>query len=128
MTPWLSDAWFESAAAEGAAVRGPVSLTGSVVVAVTGGGDGDVSAHAEYVEGRLVRCGVGPTTPADVTLTLTDTDARAVLSGGLDPSVAFMQGRMKVVGAMAPVIDLLALAGTEDARATMARIAGQTTF
>ena len=36
-----------------------------------------------------------------------DADARGVLAGDLDPSVAFMQGRMKVAGAMAPLLDLL---------------------
>ena len=56
----------------------------------------------------------------DVTLTLTDADARAVLAGELDLAVAFMQGRMKVAGAMAPLLDLLALAGTEAARACRA--------
>ena len=67
--------------------------------------------------------GAGAPASADLTLTLTDSDARAVLSGALAPSVAFMQGRMKVAGAMGPLLDLLALAGTDAARAWRERLA-----
>ena len=67
--------------------------------------------------------GTGGAPTVDLTLTLTDADARAVLSGTLDPSVAFMQGRMKVAGAMGPLLDLLALAGTDAARAWRERLA-----
>ena len=63
-----------------------------------------------------------------LTLTLSDTDARAVVAGDLDPSVAFMQGRMKVAGAMAPLLDLLALAGTDEGRARIGRVAELTEF
>ena len=51
-----------------------------------------------------------------------------MLAGDLDPSVAFMQGRMKAAGAMAPLLDLLALAGTEASTARRARVAGSTTY
>ena len=125
---WLSDAWVATGAAEAAELTGPPSLSGSVLVEVTDGPDGDVTLHADFAEGRLVGSGAGAPASADLTLTLTDSDARAVLSGALDPSVAFMQGRMKVVGAMAPLLDLLALAGTEDGRAGLGRVADQTEF
>ncbi|HEY5110663.1 MAG TPA: SCP2 sterol-binding domain-containing protein [Acidimicrobiales bacterium] len=125
---WLTEEWLAAAAAESSGACGPPSLGGSFVVEVTGGTEGDAAAHAVFDEGRLVGSGAGTVPSPDVTLTLTDADARAVLSGELDPSVAFMQGRMKVVGAMAPLLDLLALAGTEDARACRARVAELTDF
>ena len=123
---WLSDAWVATGAAEAAELTGPPSLSGSVLVEVTDGPDGDVTLHADFAEGRLVGSGAGAPASADLTLTLTDSDARAVLSGALDPSVAFMQGRMKVSGDMGPLLDLLALAGTEQARALRDRIAERT--
>ena len=126
--PWLSEAWFEAAAAEVTGVSGPPTCTGSVVVEVTGGVDGDAAGHAVFAEGRLVEAGAGPVPSPEVTLTVTDADARAVLSGDLDPAVAFMQGRLKVVGSMAPVLDLLALTGTDDVRDRRARIADLTAF
>jgi putative sterol carrier protein len=126
--PWLSAAWFEAAATEVVGVSGPPTCTGSVVVEVTGGVGGDAAAHAVFAEGHLVEAGAGSVPSPEVTLTVTDVDARAVLSGDLDPSVAFMQGRMKVAGAMAPFLDLLALTGTDDLQARRARIAELTIF
>jgi len=125
---WLTVEWLTAAAAEVSGASGPPTLNGSVVVEVTGGAEGDAVAHAAFEGGCLVGSGTGTVPSPDVTLTLTDADARAVLSGELDLSVAFMQGRMKVAGAMAPLLDLLAMAGTDDARARRARLAGSTDF
>ena len=121
--PWLSEAWIGAAAAEWASITGPPTLTGTVVVEVSGGGDGDVVAHAVFADGRLAGSGPGPVPSPDVTLTLTDADARAVVAGELDLAVAFMQGRMKVAGEMAPVLDLLALSATDDVRSVRDRVA-----
>lgn len=125
---WLTEEWLTAAAAEGSGATGPPTLTASVVVEVTGGAEGDAVAHAVFDGGCLVGSGAGTLPSPDVTLTLTDADAQAVLSGALDLSVAFMQGRMKVAGAMAPLVDLLALAGTDDARARRGRLARLTDF
>ena len=54
---WLSGEWLAAAAVEAADVTGPPTLTGSVVVEVTGGPDGDASIHAVFAEGDLVDCG-----------------------------------------------------------------------
>jgi hypothetical protein len=125
---WLTGEWFALAGGEVADLTGPPTLEGSVVVEVTGGESGDVAGHAEFAGGRLVGSGPGAVAAPDLTVTLTDDDARAVVVGELDPSVAFMQGRMKVAGAMAPLLDLLALAGTEAARTRRGRVADQTEF
>ena len=125
---WLSDPWFDAVGAELADVTGPPTLSGTLVVEVTGGPDGDTAGHVVFADGSVVSSGPGPVPSPDLTLTLSDEDARGVLAGDLDPSVAFMQGRMKVVGAMAPLLDLLALAGTEAFTARRARVAGGTTY
>ena len=120
---WLTDEWFAVAGGEAADLHGPPTLEGTVVVEV-----GDVAAHAMFAGGRIVGSGSGTVPGADLTLTLTDADARALVAGELDPSVAFMQGRMKVAGDMAPLLDLLALAGTDAARDRLGRVAGDTDF
>ena len=125
---WLTDDWFALAGDEAGGLSGPPTLEGTVVVEVTGGGAGDVSGHATFAGGRLVGSGAGPVEGPDLTLTLTDADARALVTGALDPSVAFMQGRMKVAGAMAPLLDLLALAGTDAARDRLGRLSARTEF
>jgi putative sterol carrier protein len=63
-----------------------------------------------------VESALGPATAADVTLTITEEDARAMLSGELDPSVAFMRGTLKTSGDPGLLLRLLAGWSTEPAR------------
>jgi putative sterol carrier protein len=122
--PWLSEAWFALVRPELDGIEGPPSLTGTVRLDVTGGAGGDVAGHLEFAGGHLVDAGPGPSDRADAVLSVSEEDAEAILAGRLDPSVAFMRGRLKVSGAMGPVIDLLALSATDGARARRARVAG----
>ena len=126
MTSWLSVAWIDEAVSAASELVGSESLSGSIEVVVTGGAEGDVVVHIEFAQGRLTGARLGAASPADVTLTLSDADARNVLSGDLDLNVAFMQGRLKVDGSMALVLDLLALAATDDARACRNDLAART--
>ncbi len=74
--------------------------------------DGGFDGNAKFViegEGAVM---MGPSgarsgdEPADVTLT-SDTDTfRQILDGGLDPTAAFMQGRLKVDGDMGMAMKL----------------------
>lgn len=101
----------------------PAGLTARVLVLVTGGPDGAAAAHRSYEAGRLTARGPGPLEDPDVTLTLGWDDAQAVARAELDPDVAFMQGRLKVVGDMGVVLDLLAAAATPEGRAARERLA-----
>ena len=124
MTDRTPEGVAEALLAAGADLVGPATLTGTVQVDVTGGPDGDVVLWLSFDGGRLTGTGAGPAGSPDATLTLGAADARAVATGALDPSVAFMQGRMKVAGDMGPVLDLLALSATPAAAAVRARVAG----
>ncbi len=119
---WPTEAFLVAAQDEFVEVVGPPGLDGVVAVEVTGGPDGDVPVRLVFADGRLTGADFG-TADVVATLTVTAEDARAMVAGDLDPSVAFMQGRMKVSGEMALVLDLLAAAATEDARAARARLA-----
>jgi hypothetical protein len=130
--PDTAEEWAEAVRAGFDGLDGPDALTGSVRVDVTGGPDGDLSMYADFDRGHLTGAGAGSgagtgtgvgSGPA-ATLSLTAADAWAVLAGDLDPSVAFMQGRMKVTGDMGLVLDLLALAATDDFRARRQQLAG----
>lgn len=122
----MTEEWLTAAGAEGSGITGPPTLSASFLVEVSGGAAGDRIAHVVFAGGRLVEIGSGSVPSPDVTLTLSDSDAQAVLAGELDLAVAFMQGRMKVAGAMAPLLDLLALAATADGRARRTRLHGLT--
>jgi putative sterol carrier protein len=64
----------------------------------------------------------------DLTLSLSWSDAAAIQSGSLDPSVAFMQGRMKVAGSMGLLLELLPAARDADHRELRRRVAELTDF
>jgi len=123
MTARTPEAWAQAVRDGLAGLTGASTLSGTVQVDVTGGTAGDVSVHAVLDAGRLAAAGPGPADGADATMTLSEEDARAVVAGHLDPSVAFMQGRMKVAGDMGVVLDLLALVSSPPAAAARSRIA-----
>ena len=76
-------------------------------IVVTGTPDGETTWHL-HVDHEKVDAGFGPAVDADVVLTLTYADAVAMVQGALQPSVAFMQGRMKTAGDPGQLLDLLA--------------------
>ena len=143
-TGWLS-ADLQSAFAamvEGADLSAPdVSGTVALVVPATVGrprrprgaaaatsasSSAEVPARAtlDIDAGRIVRCTPGAeASDALATLTLPAADARSLLEGASEPSVLFMQGRLKTDGDMAAVLALLRATagdGYGHARATLA--------
>jgi predicted lipid carrier protein YhbT len=77
---------------------------------VTGGPDGETTWCWDFADGRLSAARLGPVDGADLTVTATFDDARAVVDGSLDASVAFMQGRLKSTGDTGLLFELLAAA------------------
>jgi hypothetical protein len=127
MTRRTPDDWAAAVRDELGGLTGPETLAGTVQVDVIGGPDGDVYVNARYAGGRLADARPGPADGPDATLTITTQDAVAVIDGALDPSVAFMRGRLKAVGDMGLVLDLLAWSATDAARAARGRLAGLAT-
>lgn len=122
MTGRTAAEWAAAAGAALAGLSGPPTLSGTVQVDVTGGPDGGVTVRATFDGGRLTGVGVGPADTPEAALTLAVDDAGAIAAGDLSPSVAFMQGRMKVAGDMGLVLDLLALSATTAADEARARL------
>ena len=123
MTRWLSSEWFETTSELAADLQGPPGLSARIQVVVTGGPEGDVPYGCELVGGRLAASAPGRIGDPEVTLTVGWEDAQALATGELDPDVAFMQGRMKVTGSMAVLLDLLAVTATPAYRELRHRIA-----
>jgi len=94
---------------------GTVELT--VAAGRTSRGPSTVVAFDDGVP-RLV--GRGPAGDADVTLTVSTRDAAALRDGSLDPSVAFMRGRMKMSGdfeLLLQVLPVMSSAAFDEVRA-----------
>ena len=64
----------------------------------------------------------------DVALTVSWNDAACLCRGDLDPSVAFMQGRLKVAGSMGVMIALLIAMKTPEYQVLRQKIAETTAF
>ena len=69
---------------------------------------GEVSSTWSLEGGGVVQAVPGLLAELDATITLTYDDALALGTGELDPSVAFMQGRLKSSGDTGVVFELLA--------------------
>ena len=128
MTKWLSSEWFDRTRALAADQPEYAGLSARVQYEVTGGPDGGAHYYWVLVDGHLTDSSSGTVGEPDVTLTMAWDDAVAVQQGNLDPSVAFMQGRMKVVGSMGVLLALLPVASTGAYRDLRHRIAELTEF
>jgi hypothetical protein len=104
MSEFLSDEWITALEGTGAA-PGP---SATVQVVVGGTPAGDVKFHLAVVDGVVTAASPGNNSKADVSLTIPHAEAQAILSGELDPNVAFMRGRMKTAGDPGLLLDLLA--------------------
>ena len=95
---YLSDEWFGlnlEAASEWPERPGVDCLAN---FEVTGAPDGKVRYHAVIRDGRLVEMASGKLADADVNIVYKYADARAEISGGDHPDLAYMTGRMKLEG------------------------------
>lgn len=108
MSGFLEPAWFaelEARLADHIDGFGDASLQ----CLIGDGPDGDVKCFAVIDDGRLVDARVGSLDTADLTVTIGYDDAASIDRGELDPSVAYMQGRLKVSGDLAKLMQLLPL-------------------
>jgi len=100
---FLTDDWMAALVGTG----GAPGATGTVQVVVTGAPDGDGKWYARLDDGVVAEAALGTRSGAELTLTVSYADATAIVAGDLDPSVAFMQGRMKTAGDPGLVLDVL---------------------
>jgi SCP-2 sterol transfer family len=96
VTAWLSAEWVAGVQAAAADLPPVPGLTGTVELVVTGGPGGEVRLPFRYAAGQP-QWDDHPG-EADVTLTMPAAEARSVLLDDGDPTVGFMQGRVKTAG------------------------------
>jgi hypothetical protein len=125
---WLTDGWFDEARALAAGLPRHPGVSARIRCEVIGGSDGDRSFSWVITDGAVVEVRAGAVEDPDVTLTAGWEDAMAVQRGELDPSAAFMQGRMKVSGSMAVMMVLLPLTRDPAYQDLVRRVAEVTEF
>jgi predicted lipid carrier protein YhbT len=126
--PHLSQAWLDRQRELLGALPERPGATATVQHVVSGTPDGEVRYAHTIVDGRLTAAMLGSDPAAEVTLTETYADAVLIARGELDGNVAFMQGRVKVVGDMGKVMALMPLTDSAEYRRALAELAAHTTF
>jgi hypothetical protein len=125
---WLSPEWFDQVKdLAGTEARCP-EVSGRIQTQMAGGPDGEVSSYWVLDGGVILDGAQGSVKSPDVTLTLSWKDGRAIWMGELDPSVAFMQGRLKVAGSMGIVLSLFPAWRAPRSDDLRQRIVGATEF
>lgn len=125
---YLSQEWLDLQKSTAEELPERPGATARVQHVVTGTPDGEVRYIQSVVDGRLEELALGNDPAAEVTLTQTYPDALQLAKGELAPAVAFMQGRVKVVGDMGKVMALMPLTQSDEYKATLARVTDQTEF
>jgi alkyl sulfatase BDS1-like metallo-beta-lactamase superfamily hydrolase len=128
MSKYLSQEWLDEtrSMAEGQPERPGASARMQYVV--SGGPDGDIKYYWVLQDGKLLESSLGEIDDADFTMTLTYDDSIKVQKGELDANAAFMQGRMKVAGNMAKLMQLMPLTNSPEYKALQEEIRGITDF
>jgi hypothetical protein len=130
MVALLSPAWLERRAELGADLPARPGASARVRHLVSGGPDGDVAFVEVYEDGRLTAVAPASTSAddddADVTLTMSHADAVAVATGELDLHVGYMRGRIKLLGDIGALMDVLPVTQSDELRAALRTLAAET--
>jgi putative sterol carrier protein len=95
---------------------------------VTGGPDGDITYYWVLENGQLTEAALGQLPDAQVTLTTSYADSIAIQKGDLDANAAFMQGKTKVTGDMAKLMQLMPLTMSPEYRALQDQVRAHTEY
>jgi alkyl sulfatase BDS1-like metallo-beta-lactamase superfamily hydrolase len=95
---------------------------------VTGGPEGDIKYYWVLENGKLIDTQLGELSDAEITMTLSYDDSVKVQKGELDANAAFMQGRMKVTGNMAKLMQLMPLTNSPEYKALQEKVRDVTEY
>src|SRR5438105_918280 len=109
MAKYLSQDWLDQGRKLAESQPERPGATAKMQYVVTGGPDGDIKYYWVLESGKLLDSSLGELPEPDFTMTLSYAYSVAVQKGELDPNVIFMQGRMKVTGNMAKLMQLMPL-------------------
>lgn len=99
-----SDGWLRAVLAAADVLPEVRGCSATIRMEVSGGPDGTCRFGLVLSDGRLAELIAGRPADPDCTVSTNEADARRILSGELDPAVAYMQGRLKIEGAYERVL------------------------
>ena len=113
--------WLDRQRAESASLPERPGATALVQYEVTGGPDGTVVFHTQLEDGRIVENALGADDDADFTMLLSLDEFVSIASGDEDPTVGYMQGRVKVTGNIGRMLSVLPVTTSTDVARRHAR-------
>ncbi len=128
MPKYLTQEWLDKARALAQDQPERPGASATMQFVVTGGPDGEVKYYWVLHDGVLSEASVGELPDAEVTLTTTYADSVAIQKGELDANAAFMQGKTKVTGNMAKLMQLMPLTMSPEYRALQDQVRAVTEY
>ena len=128
MAKYLSPEWIDEGRAWAQAQPERPGASARMQYVVTGGPEGDIKYWWQLEDGKLLESALGAIDDPDFTMTLGYQDSVKIQKGELDMNTAFMQGRMKVTGAMGKLMQLLPLTNSAEYQELQATVRAHTEF
>lgn len=128
MARYLSQDWLDMQRSLAADQPDRPGASARIQHVVSGAPDGDVDYYWVVEDGHLIDSGLGVLDATEITLTMKYGDAREMHSGRLDPSAAFMQGRLKAAGDMGKFLALMPVTTSPEYRELSRALAAATEF
>jgi putative sterol carrier protein len=126
MAGLLSAEWLALQQDETASLPERSGCTARIQYEVSGPPDGTIVFHTHLQDGRIVRNALGADDDADFTMLVPRKEFEAVVRGELDPTVGYMQGRIKVTGNIGRMLSVLPATTSAEWSDAMARLADAT--
>ncbi len=128
MPKFLSQEWLDEARALAQDQPERPGASATMQFVVTGGPDGDITYYWVIENGRLNEAALGQLPDAEVTLTTSYPDSVLIQKGELDANAAFMQGKTKVTGDMAKLMQLMPLTMSPEYKDVQDKVRARTEF
>lgn len=125
---WLSEGWIRDTRELGQAMAEREGMS-AILQYVLEAEDGAEYPYYWVVEdGRLADAGLGEHPTPDVELAIGVADARAMQTGQLDATSAFMEGKLRVTGNLDRLLELLPLTASTEYQELERELARRTDF
>ena len=128
MAQYLSQEWFDQFVTLAADQPTRPGATVRIQYKVTGAPEGDIHYYWIVDEGKIADAKVGTIDGADFTMTNTYVDGAKIQRGELDPTAAFMQGKIKVAGNMGKMMALLPITNSPEWKALQEKVNAGTEY
>jgi putative sterol carrier protein len=122
MPQYLSQEWLDEFVKLAADQPTRPGATVKIQYKVTGGPNGDIDYYWIIDEGKFLDAKLGTVDGADFTMTSTYEDTAKTQRGELEPTAAFMQGKIKVSGNMAKMMSLLPITNSPEWKALQEKV------